>query len=91
LVKQEGIIPEFAVAIYYGLKILAATLVSRFYSSTYLLICLRRKISPTARFATVFCASPRYLPQNLGLFNHISTNCTGEKLLAIENKRKMLY
>jgi hypothetical protein len=26
--------PEFAVAIYYGLKILAATLVSRFCSST---------------------------------------------------------
>jgi hypothetical protein len=28
--------PEFAVAIYYDLKILAATLVSQFCSSTYL-------------------------------------------------------
>jgi len=28
--------PEFAVAIYCGLKILAATIVSRFCSSTYL-------------------------------------------------------
>jgi hypothetical protein len=55
----EAIIPEFAVAIYYGLKILAATLVSRFYSSTYLWICLRHKITPTARFATVFCVSLR--------------------------------
>jgi len=42
---QVGLNPEFAVAIYYGLKILA----------------------PTARFAAVFCASLRYLLQNLGL------------------------
>jgi len=59
--------PEFAVAIYYGLKILAAPLVSRFFSLTYLWICLRRKIAPTARFAAVFCASLQYLLQNLGL------------------------
>ena len=58
--------PEFAVAIYCDLKILAATLVSRFCSLTYLWICLRRKIAPTARFATVFYASPRRLLQNLG-------------------------
>ena len=63
---NANIIPEFAVAIYYGLKILAATLVSRFYSSRYLWICLRRKIAPTARFAKVFCTSLRYLLQNLG-------------------------
>jgi len=63
--------PEFAVAIYCGLQILAAPLVSRFYSSTYLWICHRRKIAPTARFATVFCTSLRYLLQNLG-FNETS-------------------
>ena len=59
--------PEFAVAIYCGLKILATTLVSRFCSSTYLWICLRCKIAPTARFAAVFCVSLRHLLQNLGL------------------------
>ena len=59
--------PEFAVAIYCGLKLLAATLVSRFCSSTYSRICLRRKIAPTARFAVVFYTSPRRLLQNLGL------------------------
>jgi hypothetical protein len=32
----RGFNPEFAVAIYCGLKILAATFVSRFCSSTYL-------------------------------------------------------
>jgi hypothetical protein len=58
--------PAFAVAIYCGLKILAATLVSRFCSSTYLWICLRCKIAPTARFAAVLCASLRQLLQNLG-------------------------
>jgi hypothetical protein len=62
--------PEFAVAIYCGLKILAAKLVSRFCSSTYLLICLRRKIAPTARFAAVFYASPRRILQNLGKIFH---------------------
>jgi hypothetical protein len=60
--------PEFAVAIYCGLKILAAPLATRFYSSTYPLgICPHHNIAPTARFATVFCASLRYLLQNLGL------------------------
>jgi hypothetical protein len=34
--KPINLNPEFAVAIYCGLKILAATLVSRFCSSTYL-------------------------------------------------------
>jgi hypothetical protein len=48
-----GLNPEFAVAIYYGLQILAATLVSQFFSSPYLLICLRQKIAPTTRFASV--------------------------------------
>jgi hypothetical protein len=59
--------PEFAVAIYCGLKILAAKLVSQFYSSTDLWICLRRKIVPTAHFAKLFYASLRSLLQNLGL------------------------
>jgi hypothetical protein len=34
--NRRTIIPEFAVKIYYSLKILAATLVSRFCASTYL-------------------------------------------------------
>jgi hypothetical protein len=34
--------PDIAVDIYCGLKILAATLVSQFRSSTYQWICLRR-------------------------------------------------
>ena len=67
LAMTHSLNPNFTVAIYCGLKILATTLVSRFYSSTYLSICLRRKIAPTARFATVFCASILYLLQNLGL------------------------
>ena len=58
--------PDCAVASYCDLKILAATLVSRFCSSTYLLICLRHKIAPTARFAMVFCVSLRILLHNLG-------------------------
>jgi hypothetical protein len=33
--------PDIAAGIYCGLKTLAATLVSRFCSSTYLMICLR--------------------------------------------------
>jgi hypothetical protein len=63
---NEWLNPEFAVEIYCGLKILAATLVSRFYSLTYLWICLRCKIAPTSRFAAFFCASLRQLLQNLG-------------------------
>jgi hypothetical protein len=50
--SQLELNPEFAIAIYYGLQILAATLVSQFFSSPYLLICLRQKIAPTTRFAT---------------------------------------
>jgi hypothetical protein len=46
--------PDYAVDTYCGLKNLAATLVSRFCFSTYLQICLRRKIAPTSRFAEVF-------------------------------------
>ncbi|MGM0382661.1 MAG: hypothetical protein ACQEQO_04090, partial [Thermodesulfobacteriota bacterium] len=46
--------PDYAVATYCGLKNLAATLFSRFCFSTYLQICLRRKIAPTSRFAEVF-------------------------------------
>ncbi|MFO8163992.1 MAG: MFS transporter [Thermodesulfobacteriota bacterium] len=46
--------PDYAVATYCGLKNLAATIVSRFCFSTYLPICLRRKIAPTSRFAEVF-------------------------------------
>jgi len=38
--------PDYAVATYCGLKNLAATLVSRFCFSTYLWICLWRKIAP---------------------------------------------
>ena len=49
---------DFAVAIYCGLKILAATLVSRFYSSTYLWICLRRKIDPL--HVSLRFSAPRY-------------------------------
>ncbi|MGM0384111.1 MAG: hypothetical protein ACQEQO_11540 [Thermodesulfobacteriota bacterium] len=46
--------PDYAVATYCDLKNLAATLASRFCFSTYLQICLRRKIAPTSRFAEVF-------------------------------------
>ncbi|MFO8163795.1 MAG: hypothetical protein R6T98_04605, partial [Desulfatiglandales bacterium] len=49
--------PDYAVATYCGLKNLAATLLSRFCFSTYLQICLRRKIAATSRFAEVFQAS----------------------------------
>jgi hypothetical protein len=58
--------PDIAVAIYCGLQILAATLVSRFCSSTYQWICLRREIVPTVRFTAICGASLRRLLQNLG-------------------------
>ncbi len=58
--------PEFTVAIYYSLQILAATLASQLFSSTYLLICLRRQLAPTVRFASVYGASLRCLLQNPG-------------------------
>jgi hypothetical protein len=67
--------PDCAVASSCDSKILAATLVSRFCSSTYLWICLCHKITPTARFAVVFCVSIRILLHNLGLsWFHVKTD-----------------
>jgi len=46
--------PDYTAATYCGLKNLAATLLSRFCFSTYVLVCLRRKIVASSRFAKVF-------------------------------------
>ena len=69
--------PDCAVASYCDLKILAVTLVSRFCSSTYLWICLRHKIAPTARFAMVFCVSLWILLHKLGLNRGVSSDRLG--------------
>ncbi|MGM0656904.1 MAG: hypothetical protein ACQETR_16550, partial [Thermodesulfobacteriota bacterium] len=54
MVKIAEFFKGLAVATYCCLKNFAKTLVSRFCFSTYLQICLRRKIAPTSRFAEVF-------------------------------------
>ena len=82
LLHGDKLNPDCAVVSYCDLKILAATLVSRLCSSTYLLICLRHKIAPTARFAMVFCASLWILLHNLGLkVGHLSDELVGRYLI----------
>jgi hypothetical protein len=58
--------PGFAVVFYCGAKLLAATLVSRFLTSTYQAIRLRSQIGPTSCFAKHFDTSPRNQQQNQG-------------------------
>ena len=58
--------PGFAVVFYCGAKLLAATLVSRFLTSTYQAIRLRPEIGPTSCFAKHFDTSPRTQQQNQG-------------------------
>jgi hypothetical protein len=66
-ISLSGLAPDFAVIFYCGAALLAATLVSRFRASTYLVIRLRSKIGPTSCFAKHCDASLRTRPQNQGL------------------------
>jgi len=58
--------PDFAVFFYCGAELRAATLVSRFLTSTYRIIRPRPKTGPTSRFAMHFDASLRTQLQNPG-------------------------
>jgi len=58
--------PDFAAIFHWDDEMRAATLVSRFLTSTYHVIRPRPKIGPTSRFAMHFDASPRTQLQNPG-------------------------
>jgi hypothetical protein len=66
------------------MEILAATLVSPFWSSPYRFICLWAKMAPTARFPKDFRAAPRHPMQNSG----ITLFSVKIKVILIENSHE---